>query len=194
MLAASSAPSIFLSREMLLREAQTLPAAPQVLGGLYELLQETNTTATEIADVIRVDPALAARVLRASNSILYSGQTTVSSVEDAVARLGIREMTRLVGAATVTGLVDRNLAIYGIPAERLRESLLMHALASEALAGFTAVEPRAAYAGGLLRAVGMMVLDRAARACLPSSDYFDPTRHAAYTDWELGQFALTSAE
>ena len=194
MIAAVSAPSLALSREALLCEAQALPAAPQVLGSLCELLEETNASAAEIADLIRVDPALAARVLRTSNSIVFRGHITVSSIEDAVTRVGIGEMTRLIGAATVTGLFDRNLSLYRVPAERLRESLLMHALASEALARFTTVEPRTAYAGGLLRAVGMMVLDRVARTKLAAHDSFDSKRHATYNHWELARFGLTSVE
>jgi HD-like signal output (HDOD) protein len=194
MLAAPSVPIVSLTREIILRQAQALPAAPQVLGGLCELLQDANTNASDVAELIRKDPALAARVLRVSNSVFFRGTMTVSSIEEAVTRVGLTEMTRLVGTATVAGLFDRTLAVYQIAAERLRESLLMHALASEALARFTNIDPRAAYAGGLLRAVGMMVLDRVARGRFEPTEYFDSKRHLTYTDWELTRFGLTSVE
>jgi HD-like signal output (HDOD) protein len=193
MLAAPSASQLPLSKEEILRQAQTLPAAPQVLGSLCELLEEVNTGADQIAEIIRMDGALATRVLRLSNSVMYRG-SRVSSIEEAVTRIGLAEMTRLVGTATVAGLFDRTLAVYGIAAERLRESLLLHALASEALARMVSVDPRSAYAGGLLRAVGMMVLDRVARGRLEPREYFDAPRHTTYRDWELGCFGITSTE
>jgi len=194
MLATRIAPKLSLTREEILREGQALPAAPQVLGGLCELLEDVNTNAYQVAELIRMDPALAARVLRLSNSVMFRGGLTVSSIEEAVTRIGLAEMTRLVGTATVAGLFDRTLVVYRIAAEKLRESLLMHALASEALARCTNLDPRSAYAGGLLRAVGMMVLDRVARERIAPEEYFDAKRYGTYPDWELSHFGVTSPE
>lgn len=179
---------------MILQHAQALPAAPQVLGGLCELLEDVNTDLDQVSEQIRIDPALSARVLRLSNSIVFGGGTKVASIDEAVTRVGFAEITRLVGAATVAGLVDRALTAYGIAAERLRESLLMHALASEALARYTPVDPRAAYAGGLLRGVGMMILDRVARGRIEATAGFDPSRFSSYTEWEKARFGITSVD
>lgn len=187
-------PTLTFSRETIQRHAQSLPAAPQILAGLCELLENTNTNASEVAELIRVDQALAARVLRLSNSVVFRGATHISSIEEAVTRIGLVEMTRLVGTATVAGLFDRTLVIYRLTAERLRESLLLHALASEALARSAELDAREAYSGGLLRAMGMMVLDRIGRGKLAPAEYFDPKRHASYADWELARFGITGAE
>jgi HD-like signal output (HDOD) protein len=183
-----------LTRATILEHARTLPAAPQVLAGLCELLQEVNTGLDQIADQIRKDPTLAARVIRISNSVVFGGGGRIGSVDDAVNRVGFGELLRLVGAATAAGLVDRTLTFYVLPADKMRESLLLHALASEAVAGYAGIDVRTAYAGGLLRALGMMVLDRAARGRLTPADAFDPQRHASYSDWEMSRFGLGSME
>ncbi len=183
-----------VTRETILRHAHDLPAAPQVLGGLCELLEDVNTDLDQIAEQIRVDPALGARVLRLSNSVAFGGGTKVGSIDEAVLRVGFAEITRLVGLATVAGLVDRALSAYGVAAEKLRESLLLHALASEALAGYTTVDPRMAYTAGLLRGVGMMVLDRAARGALAESDVFNADSFGSYDEWERARFGRTSVE
>ncbi len=182
-----------LTRELLLRHASGLSAAPQVLGGLCELLEDVNTGLDEVADQIRLDPALAARVLRLSNSIVFGGGWSVGSIEDAVNRVGFAEITRLVGAATVTRLVDRALPAYDITAEQLRESLLLHALASEALAGFAGVDGRFAYTCGLLRGIGLMVLQMAWAATEPRAVY-DPERFSSYTEWERAHGGVSAAE
>lgn len=190
--AAVAAPGI--AREAILQHARTLPASPQVLVGLVELLQDINTDLGEISTQIRVEPALATRVIRMSNSAVFGVGQRVGSVDEAVNRVGFGEVLRLVGAATVSGLVDRTLGCYGIAAGKLRESLLLHALASEALAAQTGIDERTAYSAGLLRATGMMVLDRVGRAQPASAEAFDPARFASYGEWETGRFGVASTE
>lgn len=183
-----------VSRDVILLHAGKLPAAPQVLGGLCALLKDVNTELEQIAERVRMDPALSARVIRMSNSVVFGGRGSVSSVDEAVSRVGFSEIVRLVGVATVAGLVDRSLTAYGLTADRLRESLLLHALAAEELAGETTVEPHTAYAGGLLRGIGMMVLDRVARGREAKAPNFDPAKFATYADWERQRFGVTACE
>lgn len=183
-----------VTRDAILQHAQALPAAPQVLGGLCELLEDINTDLDQISEQIRVDPALSGRVLRMSNSAAFGGGAAATSIDEAVSRVGFAEITRLVGVATVAGLADRALNAYGIAAERMRESLLLHALACETLAQGTAIEPRSAYAVGLLRGVGMMVLDRVARGRGERMEIFEAKRFTSYADWERAQFAVSNSE
>src|SRR5687768_14161959 len=185
---------LVVTRDTILVHARQLPAAPQVLAGLCELLQDVNTDLDQIAAEIRFEPALAARVIRMSNSPVFGGGQRVGSVDEAVNRVGFGEVLRLVGAATVAGLVDRSLSCYGVAAERMRETLLFHALASEAVASFTDVDARTAYSGGLLRGIGMMVLDRAGRLRLSPSDVYDAQRFSGYGQWEMQRFGVTSVE
>ena len=185
---------LVITRDLILSTARTLPAAPQVISGLCEMLQDINTDLDQIADQIRMDSVLAARVIRMSNSIVFGGGGRVGSVDEAVNRVGFAEVLRLVGAATVTGLVDTSLTSYGIGVGRLRATLLLHALASEALAGYTPIDTRTAYAGGLLRGLGMMVLNRLATGRLSATEVFDPKQFESYSDWEMVRFGVTSTE
>lgn len=177
-----------LTRDAVLLQARKLPAAPQVLAGLSELLQDINTDLEQIADQIRVDPALAARVIRISNSPVFGMGARVGSVDEAVNRVGFGEVTRLVGIATVAGMVDRALTSYKIPAEHMRESMLLHGLASEALATRVGLDGATAYAGGLLRGMGIMILDRIARE-QPGEAWGAP-RFASYGEWERERFGI----
>lgn len=183
-----------LTRDQILDHARALPAAPRVMAELCDLLQDINTDLDHIAAVIRGDPALAARVIRISNSVVYGGDWQVASIDEAVTRVGFEEVLRLVGTASVAGFVDRSLTVYSLEAEHVRASLLMHALASEALARYTVIDPRTAYTAGLLRAMGMMVLERAARGRLPESLAFDPQQFTTYLEWETARFGLGGAD
>lgn len=183
-----------LTRDQILDHARALPAAPRVMAELCELLQDINTDLDQIASVIRGDAALAARVIRISNSVVYGGEWQVSSIDEAVNRVGFEEVLRLVGTASVATLVDVSLPMYRLDADLLRGSLLMHALASEALAKHTPVDPRTAYTAGLLRAIGMMVLDRAARGRLSEALAYDPQQFSTYLEWETARFGLGSVD
>src|SRR5215216_135519 len=123
MIPAARGSDLAITRDVILEQARKIPAAPQVLAGLCELLQDVNTDLDQIAAEIRFDPALTARVIRISNSPVFGSGQRLGSVDEAVNRVGFGEVLRLVGAATVAGMVDRALGCYGIPAELLRESL-----------------------------------------------------------------------
>jgi HD-like signal output (HDOD) protein len=180
------------TRDVLLEVARSLPPAAQILSGICELLHDVNTDLDQIAREIRMDAALAARVIRVSNSIVYGGGGSVSSVEEAVGRVGFAEVVRLVGTASVVRLVDRELQCYHVRTDELRESLLMHALASETLAEHIGLDRNTAYVGGLLRGLGMMVLDRFAAGRLAPDATYNPDEFATYQEWENTWFGVNS--
>lgn len=187
-----AAASLNPTRDKLLVVARSLPPAAQVIASICELLQDVNTDLDQIAREIRVDAALAAKVIRISNSVIYGGNGSISSVEDAVGRVGFSEVVRLVGTATVTRLVDRELRNYHVGADRLREALLMHALSAEALAEIAGLDRNTAYAGGLLRGIGMMVLDRFTGEQLAPNEMYDPVQFPTYQEWETARFGLSA--
>lgn len=185
---------LVLTRDQILDHARALPAAPRVMAELCDLLQDINADLDQVSLVIRGDPALAARVIRISNSIVFGGQWQVASIDEAVNRVGFEEVLRLVGTASVAGFVDRSLAAYELEAELVRASLLLHALASEALARHTMIDPRTAYTAGLLRALGMLVLDRAARGRMPDHLRYDLREFPTYAEWEHARFGVGACD
>ncbi len=182
-----------LSREKLIEIARTLPADLQVLSVLGEILQDVNTDLDDIANVIRRDVALGARVVRISNSPVFAGGG-VSSVEEAVQRIGFAEVHRLVGMATTARLAERSLDYYGIEADALHDVMLFSALACEALARAVGEDPRPAYTAGLLRPLGIMVLDRAAKLRGTTDAGFTPGRDEHYAAWEGRIFGVTNCD
>ncbi|HEY3757239.1 MAG TPA: HDOD domain-containing protein [Opitutaceae bacterium] len=163
--------------------AKELPAAPQILSELAEMLQDINTETEAISALLRQDAPLAAAILRAANSPYY-GCGGVGDVDGAINRVGFREVHRLVGYAATGLLADRVLTFYGIDPEALREHMIASAFACEYLAGRTGFNPRHAYTAGLLRPVGMLVLDRMAKRALPDTDIFNLERDGDYGVWE----------
>jgi HD-like signal output (HDOD) protein len=185
-----------LTRQSLFEIARTLPAAPKVLAGLGELLKDVNAGLDEVADLIKVDAALAARIIRISNSVVYGGgggAQHIGAIEDAVNRVGFSEVHRLVGVVASDRLAERALIYYGVETDPLREHMLFTALACEALAEQCGLDARSAYTAGLLRTIGMLVLDRVAER-LPDVTPYEHARYGGYPVWEGIAFGLSNTE
>lgn len=182
-----------IAREKILEIARSLPPGPRVFAELDRLLRDTGRPLEEIATLIKGDTTLAAQLIRTSNSVAFGGEQRTGSVEEAVARVGFDAVFRLVGEMAVARLAERELKHYGIEAEQLREHLLQTAFACEQLALECGFEARGAYTAGLMRALGMLVLDRVADRYAAVERYW-PGGDADYAAWEGRTFGFGSAE
>lgn len=182
------------SPQKLQQIAQQLPASPQVLAHLNELLMDVNSGLDEISDLLRRDTALAARIIRISNSVAYGSSGGIASIEEAVNRVGFSEVYRLTGLAAAVQIIDRNLSFYGISAEQLRNNTLIVAFAMDSLCKSAGVDARVGYTAGLMRLVGKLVLDHYAKSMTGPQTSFVRSGQAALLDWEHAVFGCTNAE
>jgi len=163
-------------------KAMTLPCAPVLMPKIMRVLQKEDASIAEFEEVIRMDPALAAGTLRLANSAYFSGGgSSADNLEEAIQRLGQREIYRLAALA----LTGRWMTT---PVEGFRWGVgdfcrfsLITALAAEYLAQQTeAIEPQVAYAAGLIHEIGKLAL---AYSCM---EYFGAIRakqEADNTTW-----------
>jgi RNA polymerase sigma-70 factor (ECF subfamily) len=182
-----------LTREKILEIARSLPPAPRVFGELDRLLRDPNTALEPIAALLKRDSSLAAQIIRVSNSAAIGGEQKTGSVEEAVARVGFREVFRLVGDVAAAQLVERSLVFYGIDAEDMREHMLHTAFVCESLALQCGLDERTAYTVGLMRPLGILVVDRLADSYADVESYH-PARDKDYMAWEGRVFGMPSCE
>ncbi len=175
-------------REKILKIAQQIPASAQVLAQLGQLLMDVNSGLDEIAVLLKRDTALAARIIRISNSAAYGSGSRVGSIEEAVGRVGFAEVYRLTGFASAAQVFDHDLSLYGIPSHLLRANTLVVALAVESLAKRVGVDSRAAYTAGLMRSAGKVILDRLGKQASPYTRGFAQSEQANVLEWEKGLF------
>lgn len=165
-----------------------------MLSKLGEILQDVNSELDEVAELLRRDVALAARIVRISNSPMFGGGGQVASIEEAVNRVGFSEILKLVGTATAARMSERQLEHYNLGAQALRDNMLYVAFASEALARAAGSDTRTAYTTGLLRPLGLMVLDRAGRGQVNGALRFNSSRWPSYSAWEGSIFGVDNCE
>jgi len=88
-----------MSRDQVIRtvlQSEDLPTLPAVASKLLMIAGKEETTLTDIANLISKDMALAAKILKVSNSAFYSFPQQISSINQAVSILGTNAVRSLV--------------------------------------------------------------------------------------------------
>jgi len=84
-----------------------LPPLPNAALRIADLTRDSNASASTIADAIGYDPFLAARILRAANSSLYTRERHVTALTTAVNVLGARALYQLVISYAASSLFEK---------------------------------------------------------------------------------------
>ncbi len=159
-----------------MKRLQDLPPAPKVLHSLRRLVASDDTTIDAIADLVSLEPGLAARVVKMANSTHFGGRTRVDSIMEAVQRVGLVGVQELVTFAVASQLIGRPLTTYGLNAQALWSRAVACALAAAGVAERSDVDRGDAYTAGLMHGLGLIAIDRYAAqqkrtAVLPSAGY-----------------------
>jgi HD-like signal output (HDOD) protein len=190
---------------------KTMPAAPQILSKLGQMTLDPNMALDDVIVLLRCDPALTARIIRVANSPVYSAGSEYSSIEEALARVGMSEIYRIAGFAALLQTTEQNLRLYCITGADLRRNSLLTALIMDALAGSAGADIREAYSAGLLRSLGKIALEglihsagllrsraNIALGGLSSAatrrPTYDPQSCAPLADWESELIGLSNCE
>ncbi len=78
-----------------------LPSLPRVLTEFQEIMNSLSADATEIAGLIKNDPALVAQLIKIANSAYYSLPMEIAEIKTVIAYLGINEVYRVILSVSV---------------------------------------------------------------------------------------------
>ncbi len=138
-----------------------LTPLPVSVTRLASLVVNDECDLNEIAEVISFDQSLTAKVLRWANSAASASGAPVTSVNDAVMRMGTRIILEVAMATSVRKDLDRSIPEYGLTEGELWKHSIASALAVEIFRGLTSVEiPNESFTTALLHDVGKLVLMR----------------------------------
>jgi putative nucleotidyltransferase with HDIG domain len=144
--------------ERLIKAIDRLPALPRVVNKAIKLLDDPQSTAKKVADVISYDPILTARLLRIANSAFYGFPRKIKTVRDAIIVLGFDTIKSLAVAASVHRMFNAEMAGYGIERGELWRHSVGCALCAQALAAETGQDFDEAFVAGLLHDVGKVAI------------------------------------
>jgi HD-like signal output (HDOD) protein len=179
-------------REALLLAVNMLPASPHILARLDPMLVSMDSDVEDITELLRRDAALTARIIRIANSVAYNRGEPLSSIEEALMRIGLAEVYRVTGFAVLAQVSNQQIPSYDITGVQFRENSLLTALIAESLARELGADARAAYTAGLLRSTGKIALDRSVRAM--GRPEVEPYARGPLVEWETATFGCSNGE
>ncbi|MDD2734372.1 MAG: HDOD domain-containing protein [Desulfuromonadaceae bacterium] len=142
--------------EVMIMTASDLPTIPVVATKVMQLIESESATAEELAKVVASDPAVAARVLKISNSSFYGCQRQIQTLSHAIVVLGFGTLKSLVVAASVKQVYQP----YGLTEKMLWEHSFGAGLAARIIAKETrVVNEEEAFLGGLFHDIGKIIMN-----------------------------------
>ena len=127
---------------------------------LQELVRSDRSVISHIAEVIRRDPSLSARLLRMVNSVYFGLSTHVNNIEEAVFFLGLRQVRELAMATPVLEELEKLQNRSALPWKDLWRHSIATAIMTRDILGATAlhIDDDTDYLVGLLHNVGKIIM------------------------------------
>ena len=145
----------------ILLNVESFPGLPKSGMKIMAILNDSNSSASELEKVFRYDPGLTANFLKLANSPYFGIPSKVSSVKQAIVLLGTNRLKQIVLATSTSNVLGKALPGYDLKAGDLWRHSIAVSNAAVALAKYKKLsEPNNIFTPGLLHDVGKLVLGR----------------------------------
>lgn len=135
-----------------------LPLLPSVAGEVLEFCSRGDSDATQIAKILHRDQALAGNVIRVANSPLFGATVEVSSLQQAVGRIGIRTIRDVVLSVATKAAMFEAPAAWNPCIRDLPRLSLVSALYAAQVARCCESDDNLAFLSGFLHDMGWPVV------------------------------------
>ena len=149
-----------LIKSRILGKMKEIKSFPQFVVETLRKLNDRDSSASDVAMSLSRDEGLVIRTLKLANSAAYGISRDISSVTEAIAMLGYKNISNIVLSASVYSVMDKSLQGYALDRGQLWKHSLTVAYAARYIAQrFGKSIPEEAYVGGLLHDIGKVVLN-----------------------------------
>jgi putative nucleotidyltransferase with HDIG domain len=144
----------------IVRDIHDLPTLPQVVTRIMSMMDDPDTSAEDINNVLERDPSLVAKILKLVNSAFYGLPHKISSVRQAIVILGFSTVRSLAISAAVFDLFgETNEESFS------RVRFWEHSIGVASVARMIGrreggIDEETAFVAGLLHDLGKLVLDQ----------------------------------
>ena len=123
-----------VAAERLMAELERLQALPSVALEVIQTVDDPNASVRDVDQVVSKDPTVAARLFKLANSAFYARGNAVTTINDAVRKLGFKTIRNLAVAACAGKALSRPMNSYPFEELGLWKHSLGLALAVRTLA------------------------------------------------------------
>ena len=139
-----------------------LPTMPEIAGKVVRAVDDPDSSIDDIRSLIDQDAAIAARILKISNSALYGFPSEIQSLSHAISLLGTMTVRNLVLAASMKETYKR----FGLLEKLLWQHSALSGPTAAMLADYRgiAADPEIAFTAGLMHHIGKTALANSHRS------------------------------
>ncbi len=150
-----------LALEARLKLQKSLPSPPGVATQIIELANNPDSTMASLADIISLDPALTAKIMRIANSPLYARRRQSNNLRQALVLLGLNATITLALSFCLAGSLRQGRA-KGLDLDYFWRRSVLAAIGARSLGlALGRSDSEELFLAGLLQDIGMLALDRA---------------------------------
>jgi putative nucleotidyltransferase with HDIG domain len=145
--------------DKILKSLEHIPAFPITILKVSEMLRDDDYSVADMVDMIKYDQAMAANIMKMSNSAYFGSRQKIGTLRDAVVYLGKNNLIRIVQTAGVSRYFKQKGRGYVEKANELWEHSVAVAIMSQILSRkILKCEDEKLYLAALLHDVGKMVM------------------------------------
>lgn len=142
-----------------LNQVEGLFPMPRIMAQLSAKLRSDATSVEDVSELLLSDTALVASIMKISNSSYFNYSEKSESLDEAIQRIGLGEIARMVSLSVADEVYQEELNHYRIPPDIFWESSIAAALLMESICGASGLSSDEGYLVGLMREIGMLVIN-----------------------------------
>lgn len=140
-------------------KVEAFPGMPTTAAKLLPLLDNADSTASEIESILKYDPGLTANILKLTNSAYFGIPTRISSVKQAIVLLGWKRLLQVVMTICMSPLMNKTIPGYDLPRGALWQHSVAVSVAAEILVKELKIpDADEVFTAALLHDVGKLIL------------------------------------
>jgi putative nucleotidyltransferase with HDIG domain len=143
----------------IISKMKSFPSMSGIAAKVLKLLDDPESSTGQVEQLLRQDPSLTANLLKLTNSAYFGIPSKVGSVRHAIAMIGWKRLSRLVVAACVSTITDRQIPGYDLPPGVLwQHSVAVSVTAEGLMRELKIVESDEIFTAALLHDLGKLIL------------------------------------
>ena len=160
---AESGPGSALTPELQKAVARVteIDSLPEVTTRIVEIVEDPRATARDMHDVVRADPALAAKILKVVNSAFYGLPSQIASLERAITMLGLSAVKNIALAASLSRMFRAEAVSEQFAARDLWQHCVAVGVCARELSASTEWAQRdEVFVAGLVHDLGLIIVQQ----------------------------------
>lgn len=134
-----------------------ISSLPEITMHIVEVVEDPKSTAQDMHDIVKNDPALAARILKVVNSAFYGLPAQIASLDRAIIMLGLSAVKNIALAASLSRLFRPGAISDDFDAHDLWKHCIAVGVCARMLASASQGQAEEAFVAGLVHDMGLLV-------------------------------------